>query len=72
MAKKGVNITLRNFRELDAILASSFRKRDAGKVLYRSLNDGARIVRKSVRQKTPVSKGKKQQEEVVKCNQTEH
>ena len=59
MAKKGVNITIRNFRELDAILASSFRKRDAGKVLYRSLNDGARIVRKSVRQKTPVSKGEK-------------
>ena len=58
MAKSNT-ISLRNFHELDAILASAFRKRDAGKVLFGAVNDGAKVVRKSIRQATPKSKGKK-------------
>ena len=58
MAKSNT-ISLRNFHELDAILASAFRKRDAGKVLFGAVNDGAKVVRKAIRQATPKSKGTK-------------
>jgi len=58
MAKSNT-ISLRNFKQLDAILASSFRKRDAGKLLYQSVNDGAKVVRKAIRQSTPVSSAPK-------------
>tara|TARA_R110001599_G_scaffold336957_1_gene555032 strand:- start:231 stop:743 length:513 start_codon:yes stop_codon:yes gene_type:complete len=54
MAKSNT-ISLRNFKQLDAILASSFRKRDAGKLLYQSVNDGARIVRKAIREEVKPS-----------------
>jgi len=58
MAKSNT-ISLRNFHELDAILASAFRKRDAGKVLFGAVNDGAKVVRKSIRSEVKPSKGKK-------------
>lgn len=48
MSKKNT-ITLRNFNELDRILTTAFRKRDAGKVLFAAVNDGARVVKTAVR-----------------------
>lgn len=50
MGKQGISISLRNFNELDRILSESFRKRDAGEVLYGGLNDGAKVVRKAIRE----------------------
>ena len=58
MAKSNT-ISLRNFHELDAILASAFRKRDAGTVLYGAITDGSAIVRKAIRSEVEPSKGKK-------------